>query len=377
MAHHIIVSPFLDGHLAMHPGSEAGIRLPEAHSNELRDLVRTQGPVPPWFSNAARTAWELELRNQMTGHVLLVREPSAYGFARASWEINLGCNFACKHCYLGLKEFSGLAWDDKVRLLDIMRDAGVLWLQITGGEPTIDKHFQDAYRYAASLGMMLTVSTNASRLWEPSLLAMFEECPAYRLVVSVYGATEESFDGLTQRRGSWKTFQRGMAAAREARLPVRLNIVVTEDSAHEIDAMVAMAEDWGLRHHVYTNMTPTIYGGPESLLAQSSKHLRERTPFAGCNAGHTFFHADPHGKVSICKVGRDDQIDLMTEGLEGLRRLPGVADKLMLRTGGCSGCQLSGSCLVCRPLAKQFQEARAPLQNYCQHGQPRKETVNA
>jgi len=67
----------------------------------------------------------------------------------------------------------------------------------------------------------------------------------------------------------------------------------------------------------------------------------------------------------------------MTEGLEGLRRLPGVADKLMLRTGGCSGCQLSGSCLVCRPLAKQFQEARAPLQNYCQHGQPRKETVNA
>jgi len=32
---------------------------------------------------------------------------------------------------------------------------------------------------------------------------------------------------------------------------------------------------------------------------------------------------------------------------------------------------------VCRPLAKQFQEARAPLQNYCQHGQPRKETVNA
>jgi MoaA/NifB/PqqE/SkfB family radical SAM enzyme len=94
----------------------------------------------------------------------------------------------------------------------------------------------------------------------------------------VYGATEESFDGLTQRRGSWKAFRRGVDAAREAGLPLRLNIVVTEDSAHEVDAMVGMAENWGLRHHVYTNMTPTIYGGPESLLAQSSKHLRERTP---------------------------------------------------------------------------------------------------
>ena len=95
--------------------------------------------------------------------------------------------------------------------------------------------------------MMLTVSTNASRLWEKSLLAMFEECPAYRLVVSVYGASEESFDQLTQRRGAWKSFKRGMDAAREANLPVRLNIIVTNDNAEEMDAMVAMAEDWDVK----------------------------------------------------------------------------------------------------------------------------------
>lgn len=375
--HSLIASPFLDGYLAVRPGSQAGARLPEDRFRELEDVTATGGTAPAWFADLARDTWGLDLGQVALRDKVLVRKPTEFGFGRASWEINLGCNFACKHCYLGLKEFAGLPWEDKVRLLDIMRDAGVLWLQITGGEPTIDKHFQDAYRYAFGLGMMLTISTNASRLWEPSLLEMFENFPAYRLVVSVYGATEESFDGLTQRRGSWKTFQRGMAAAREAGLPVRLNIVVTEDSAREVDAMVAMAEEWGLRHHVYTNMTPTIYGGPESLLAQSSSHLRERSPFQGCNAGHTFFHADPHAKVSICKVGRDDQIDLMTEGLDGLRRLPGVADKLMLRTGGCSGCQLSGTCLVCRPLAKQFQEAKAPLANYCQHGQPKKELVQS
>ncbi|MGK5533488.1 radical SAM protein [Streptomyces sp. URMC 129] len=373
----VIVSPFLDGFLAVRPGNAAGIRLPESHYSELRSLSGTESPCPAWLVNAADNAWGLDLGQEPASRALLVREPSEYGFGRASWEINLGCNFACKHCYLGLKEFAGLPWEQKVKLLDIMRDSGVLWLQITGGEPTIDRHFQDAYRYAASLGMMLTVSTNASRLWESSLLAMFEQYPAYRIVVSVYGATEASFDGLTQRRGAWNNFQRGMAAAREAGLPVRLNIVVTEDSAHEVNAMVAMAEEWGLIHHVYTNMTPTIYGGPESLLAQSSGHLRDRSPFQGCNAGHTFFHADPHAKVSICKVGRDDQIDLMAEGIEGLRRLPGVADKLMLRTGGCTGCQLSGSCLVCRPLAKQFQEAKAPLRNYCQHGQPKKEATTA
>ena len=86
---------------------------------------------------------------------VIVREESPYGYGRASWEINLGCNYACSHCYLGLKEFAGLPWPEKARLLHMMRDAGVVWLQITGGEPTIDKHFTDAYRLAFELGMTM------------------------------------------------------------------------------------------------------------------------------------------------------------------------------------------------------------------------------
>jgi len=65
-------------------------------------------------------------------------------------------------------------------------------------------------------------------------------------------------------------------------------------------------------------------GLPETLLAQSAEHLRTRQAFTGCNAGHTFFHANPHGKASICKIGRDDQGDLMAEGLDGLREITGI-----------------------------------------------------
>lgn len=39
----------------------------------------------------------------------LVRQPSAYGFGRASYELNLECNNNCEHCYLGLKRYSLLA----------------------------------------------------------------------------------------------------------------------------------------------------------------------------------------------------------------------------------------------------------------------------
>jgi hypothetical protein len=83
----------------------------------------------------------------------MVRQPSAWGYSRASWEINLGCNYRCKHCYLGLKVNSGMPLADKLACLKVMAEAGVLWLQITGGEPTVDKDFIASYRHAYGLGM--------------------------------------------------------------------------------------------------------------------------------------------------------------------------------------------------------------------------------
>jgi hypothetical protein len=193
----------------------------------------------------------------------------------------------------------------------------VLWLQLTGGEPLIDKLFSDVYRLAFELGMMISISSNGSRLHNPAILELLTTLRPYRLTISVYGATAESYDGLTRRRGSFEKFMKGMTAAHEAGLPMNLNLIVTNSNAHEVEDMKALAERFGLPYHVFSNMSPTIYGGAESLPAQSQEYLRERKPFTGCSAGHTFFHVDPHGMASICKVGRDPQIPLMDEGVEG------------------------------------------------------------
>ncbi|MGH3932884.1 MAG: hypothetical protein ACRDTF_23250 [Pseudonocardiaceae bacterium] len=99
--------------------------------------------------------------------------------------------------------------------------------------------------------------------------------------------------------------------------------------------------------------------------------VRPQSPFG---YGHTFFHVDPHGQASICKVGRDPQISLLDEGVEGLGRLGGIADALLLRQGGCTGCAVSGTCGTCMPLVQLYRKAKAPLITYCQHKE-RKEDV--
>ncbi|MGW8849306.1 radical SAM protein [Streptomyces xiamenensis] len=367
--HSLIASPFLDTHLVLRPGLRGGVKIPALRYQELTDAVRAGRPAPHWLADAAGRTWSLDLDlGRPAGDTILIRQPSPYGYARASWEINKGCDYDCDHCYLGLKRFEGLPWEDKVRLLTVMRDAGVLWLQITGGEPLIDRDFPAAYAHAYDLGMMIAISSNGSQLSKPRILNVLTDRRPYSITLSVYGATETSYDGMTRSRGAYGRFTRGLDAAKDADLPVKLNVIVSTHNAHEVDAMKALADRRGFPHQVYTNMSPTIDGSGEPLPTQAADFLRKRKPFAGCNAGHTFFHADPFGKASICKVGRDPQIDLPAEGVEGLRRLGGIADSLMLRTGGCTGCQLSGSCWTCRPLAKLYQEAKAPLTSYCQHG---------
>ncbi|MER6678149.1 radical SAM protein [Streptomyces sp. NPDC000983] len=256
--HALIASPFLDEHLIVRPGHDTGVQIPHARYAEVKRAA-DDGRLPPaWLVDAARQAFSLDIAGQPLAGTVLVRIASPYGYARASCEINKGCDYDCPHCYLGLKRLEAVPWPDKVRLLDIMRDAGVLWLQITGGEPLIDREFPEAYAYAFDL--MLTISTNGSQLHKPKILKTLAERPPHHLSLSVYGATPDTYDAFTRNQGAFGRLVRGLDAAREAGLRLQLNIVLTKENADEFDAMERLAERYG-HVFVFTNMSPTIDGG--------------------------------------------------------------------------------------------------------------------
>lgn len=362
--HELIASPFMGDYLVVAPGRPQGIKVSRTRYAELAQAET----FPVWLANAARRAWSLDVTGQPTAGRLLVRPETAFTYGKATYELNLGCNYDCEHCYLGLKEFSGLDWPQRERLLETIRDAGALWLQLTGGEPMVDRLFGAVLVKAYELGMMIEILTNGSRLGSPKILELLTTYRPTKLCVSVYGATADTYDGLTRRRGSFKAFMRGVQAAHEAGLLMDMSLIITDRNAHEAEAMRELAARFGARYKKYGNMSPTIYGGAESLPSQSPEYLTNRKPFTGCDAGHTSFHVDPHGKASICKIGREPNIDLTQEGVEGLARLGGIADRLLMRQGGCTGCTLQSTCGTCMPLVQLFRRAQAPLANYCQHG---------
>ncbi|WP_432198885.1 radical SAM protein [Streptomyces sp. bgisy027] len=366
--HQLVATPFGGRRLILRPGSTKAVQLPHTKFDELRTLAAVPNTVPKWLVDAVLAQWHLDLAGQSAGEVILFRDAGPYAVSRATWEINLGCDYDCPLCYLGKKQFEGLDMAGKRRLLAVMRDAGVIWLQITGGEPLIDPDFPEAYRLAHELGMLVEILSNGSRLHKDHVLNLLRTYPPSKLTLSMYGATADTYDTVTRRKGAFTRFRAGLTNAVAAGLNIDLSLIIVRENEHEVEAMRDWARQLRVPFREYANISPTLHGGAEPLPSQSPQYLTNRAPFTGCPAGHTFFHADPFGKASICKVGREPNVDLIAEGVEGLARLGGIAESLMLLTGGCSGCKLSGTCRVCRPMARVFQDAKAPLANYCQHG---------
>ncbi|RCG15204.1 radical SAM protein [Streptomyces diacarni] len=365
--HELIVAPFLTDHLVLRPGDARGIKIKERHYLELRHVATTGNALPAWLRDAAHRQWGLTLTDARPSDALLVRDPPPYGHGRASYEVNNGCNWACDHCVYGAKRHEGLAWPARERLLHILRDAGVLWIELGGGECTIDRHFPETYALAYDLGMMVEILTNGSTLFRPQVLDLLTTRRPYRVTMSVYGATEETFDGFTRRRGAFKKFMRGLGAAREAGLPLSLSVVVTRENAHEAPAMRALAEQHAPRVREYTHMSPSFAGGADPLAQQAPEYLHNRTPFTGCDAGHTSLNVNPFGLASVCKVSRDHPIPLLKEGVAGLSRLGDIADRALQRHSGCSSCALQKTCTTCMPLVTLYRKAGSPLDRYCQH----------
>ena len=141
----------------------------------------------------------------------------------------------------------------------------------------------------------------------------------------MYGASSVTYDALTRRPGSYLKFVRGVTAASEAGLNVRLNIIVTRCSQHERKLMVSFAESRGLPYFVYDRLSPTIYGDSTPLAIQATDRRSSAQAFTGCDAGMTFFHIDQRGRASICKISRAPSVDLVEGGVAVLESLRGFA----------------------------------------------------
>ena len=110
--------------------------------------------------------------NKMSVRDYLFRKASLMKIPLAgTFELSPVCNFSCKMCYVrktpaqlekeGKQLYSVEKW---IKLASECKDAGMLYLLLTGGEPFLYPEFRTLYETLHSMGLVLSINSNASMI---------------------------------------------------------------------------------------------------------------------------------------------------------------------------------------------------------------------
>ena len=142
---------------------------------------------------------------------LLSRKCAAQGIpVSGTFELTPRCNLRCRMCYVRLTPEQmaplgrELTCEEWLQLAREAKDAGMVFLLLTGGEPTLRQDFPRLYEELAAMGLSVSINTNGTLL-TPELRQLWHRLPPAQVNVTLYGTCAEDYKALC---GSGDAFDR-------------------------------------------------------------------------------------------------------------------------------------------------------------------------
>lgn len=182
-----------------------------------------------------------------------------------AFELTSRCNFQCKMCYVCQpasskniirKERTASEW---IRLAEEIRDAGALFLILTGGEVFLRPDFKEIYERISQMGYNVQLYTNAS-LVTPEIARWLGKIPPSRVSVTLYGASEETYERLCGVKSGFKKTLRGIELLRAEGISVEVKTTIVQGNIKDFDRIAAIVEDMGVKFGVVDYISPRREG---------------------------------------------------------------------------------------------------------------------
>jgi radical SAM protein with 4Fe4S-binding SPASM domain len=321
-----------------------------------------------------------------------------------SIEVTRRCPLDCLHCYnnLPMGDHAARAQEmtlaEHCRLLDELVAAGCLWILYSGGEIFARKDFLDIYTEAKKRGFLITLFTNGIMINQriADYLAIWRP---FAIEITLYGATKETYEALTQIPGSFDRCMRGIQLLLERNLPLKLKTVPTTINQHEVYDMKRFAEDLGVEFKFDPLVNPRIDCSqsplavrltPEGAVSLEFHDARRKEDYRAmaaaelaapvvddtrekqrytCGGGLYGCAIDPVGTMSICVISHQQGYNIRNgsfrEGWEGPLRE--IRMQLRTRPNICDRCRIQSLCSMCAANGElENGDPESPVEFLCQ-----------
>lgn len=166
------------------------------------------------------------------------------------------CNFRCTYCmpaevfgpdYAFLKDEFLLTFDEIERLAKLFVSIGVRKIRLTGGEPLLRKDLTKLIARLVKIDGLIDIGLTTNAIHLTKQAKALKEAGLHRVNVSLDAIDDDVFKDINGRNINTKPVIKGIMAAKEAGLDVKVNMVVKKGmNDHQVLSMAAYFKEQGI-----------------------------------------------------------------------------------------------------------------------------------
>lgn len=316
----------------------------------------------------------------------LCRKCAALGIpVTGIFELTPRCNLQCKMCYVRLtpEEMVPLGQErtteEWLSMAREARDNGLVFLLLTGGEPTLREDFCELYEALAQMGLSISINTNGTRI-TPELRQLWHRLPPAQINLTLYGTGREDYAALCGNPNAFDAVIEALDWLQSEGILVHLNTTIVPTNYHKWEQLEAFAKNRSLELRMTTYCFPptrrdlscfqrlepeeagallvkdTLYReGPEGVLRKARDldtplprtcELDNGAPIS-CLAGRSQFWINWNGNMTPCAMLTTPVTSPFREGfLPAWERMKELCSPIRL-CPDCVDCPDRKSCMNC------------------------------
>lgn len=318
----------------------------------------------------------------------------------AQFELTSRCNLRCKMCYvcnqsktseIMKKEKSAKEW---ITLAEQARDAGALYLLLTGGEVFIRKDFREIYEAVSDMGFNIQIYSNGT-LITPEIAKWLGKRPPSKLSITLYGASAETYKTITGDASAFEKTLRGIDLLKQENITLAMRTTIVKGNRNDVENMFDIAQQKGIIYGISQYISPRREGTStdpvserltpnESMdyvqgirefinkrtahdqiaktrksseqqnimptdidsIVESMDNLHENSAFA-CSAGHCAFWVTWDGRMTPCGMMSEPVVDIFHKDFkDAWEELKEKCDRIP-KAIVCENCENKVFCMTC------------------------------
>jgi MoaA/NifB/PqqE/SkfB family radical SAM enzyme len=119
--------------------------------------------------------------------------------------------------------------------------AGLAFLLLTGGEPTLREDFLEIYEGLAQMGLSISINTNGT-MFDQDLKRVFHRYPPAQVNITLYGTSEEEYDALCGNAKAYAKVMDAIEWLQEENILLHLNATMTPSNMEKWQEYEAFAK---------------------------------------------------------------------------------------------------------------------------------------